>query len=154
MSHPDGRARRLTPDEIDRIVEMRLRGVPVRAVAEALDTTTRTVQTHWTRFREKDAKDRDKKLHAVRAGYVAQQEALADAATRDALDTDEPGERARAIDAATKARMAAAKLQGLDVQKVEHTGADGGPIQVVDPKQELLERLARLAPDEDTDGEG
>jgi transposase-like protein len=138
--------RRLTPDEIDRIVELRLKGVPVRQVADALDTTTRTVMLHWTRFRERDAKERDKKLSAVRAGYAAQQEALADAATRDALDSDDPAERARAIDAATKARMAAAKLQGLDVQKVEHTGADGGPIQVTDPKEELLARLARLAP--------
>jgi hypothetical protein len=148
MTHPDGRARRLTPDEIDRIVDLRLRGVPVRQVADMLETTTRTVQTHWTRFRERDAKERDKKLHAVRAGYVAQQEALADAATRDALDADDTGERARAIDAATKARMAAAKLQGLDVQRVEHTGADGGPIEVIDPKAQLLERLARLAPEE------
>jgi hypothetical protein len=143
--------RRLTPDDIDRIVEMRLRGYTVKQTAEALDTTTRTVQTHWTRYRLKDAEERKANLDAIRAGYVAQQEALADAATADALDSPDPGERARAIDAATKARMAAAKLQGLDVQRVEHTGADGGPIEVADPKAELLARLARLAPAEDDD---
>jgi transposase-like protein len=144
---PHDRSRRLTPDEIDRIIELRLRGVSVRNVAAELDTTTRTVQTHWTRYRQKDAADRVKKLDAIRAGYAAQQEELADAATLDALDSTDPSERARAIDAATKARMSAAKLQGLDVQRVEHTGADGGPIQVTDPKLELLERLRRLAPE-------
>jgi DNA-binding NarL/FixJ family response regulator len=144
---PRDRSRRLTPDEIDRIIELRLRGVSVRNVAAELDTTTRTVQTHWTRYRQKDAVDRVKKLDAIRAGYAAQQEELADAATLDALESTDPSERARAIDAATKARMSAAKLQGLDVQRVEHTGADGGPIQVTDPKLELLERLRRLAPE-------
>ena len=151
MSSVRTRSRRLTPDEVDRIIELRLRGVSVRQVAEELDTTTRTVQTQWTKWRTKDAEERNEQLHAIRAGYVAQQEALADAATVDAMQTAEPGERARAIEAATKARMAAAKLQGLDVQRIEHTGADGGPIEVADPKAELIARLARLAPTEDGD---
>lgn len=144
-SRSDGRKRRLTLDEIDRIIELRLMGMSVRDTAKEVDTTARTVHVHWTKFRQKDAAERKKQLDAIRAGYVAQQEALADAATFDALDTDEPGDRARAIDAATKARMAAARLQGLDAARIEHTGADGGPIQVTDPKTELEERLRRLA---------
>jgi hypothetical protein len=139
----------MTPDEVEQIITLRLRGVSVREVATILQTTTRTVQLQWTKWRTKDAIERESEIAAIRAGYIAQQEALADAATSDAFDAEDPMQRARAIEAATKARMAAAKLAGLDVTRVEHTGKDGGPIEVADPKADLLARLARLAPEDE-----
>ena len=50
--------RRLTPDERDRIVEMRLRGVPVRTVAAEIDTTTKTVQRVWSAYLDETAQER------------------------------------------------------------------------------------------------
>jgi transposase-like protein len=148
MERRTGTAKRLTPEEVEQIIALRIRGLSVHEVARRLDNTTRTVHNHWTKWRIKDAETRDAELAAIRAGYIAQQEALADVATTDAFDAKDPMLRARAIEAATKARMAAAKLAGLDVAEVEHTGKDGGPIEVADPKEDLLARLARLAPEE------
>lgn len=49
-----------------------------------------------------------------------------------------------AYGAAVSAEVARGKCAGLYTDKVEHSGPDGGPIEVVDPKPRTMEELAAL----------
>jgi transposase-like protein len=140
--------KRLTPEERDRIIEMRLDRVPVRAIAVDVKTTTRTVQETWKRWLRETAEERRAALEESRTEAVARLDRIATDARLGALRARRDGDDAavaRYLDTEQRAIVAAAKLEGLDLPtRVEHTGADGGPIELVDPKAELVARLTRL----------
>jgi transposase-like protein len=144
--------KRLTPDERDRIIEMRLDRVPVRTIAAEIKTTTRTVQETWKRWLRETAEERRAVLDESRAEAIARLDRIATDARLGALRARRDGDDsavARYLDTEQRALVAGAKLEGLDMPtRIEHTGADGGPIEVMDPKAELLARLARLQPPE------
>lgn len=144
--------KRITPDERDRIIEMKLDRVPVRSIAATVDTSPRTVQETWKKWLRDTAAERAAALEESRAEAVARLDRIATDARLGAIRARKDGDDAavaRYLDTEQRALVAAAKLEGLDLPtRVEHTGPAGGPIEVVDPKAELLARLARLTPAE------
>jgi transposase-like protein len=141
-------SKRLTPDEKERIIELKLNRVSVRTIAEDVGTTTRTVQETWKRWLRDTSTERAAALEEARTEAVARLDRIATDARHGAIRARRDGDDgavARYLDSEQRAIVAAAKLEGLDLPtRVEHTGADGGPIAVTDPKADLVARLARL----------
>lgn len=71
-------ARRLTPDEKARIVELKLRRVPVRAIAASeLDCQVNTVQMHWNKYIAAHAAKFADTIARVRSELMLRQEQIA-----------------------------------------------------------------------------
>lgn len=167
------RASRIEPDKLDRIIELRLRGVPVRQVAEQVDVAPSTVQRAWNRWLEDAAEEHAERLEQIRSEQVARYRRIAreaweryDAAVRAyqlAEDAKASAMHHRvAVSALTEARNAdreVDRILGLAApNRTEVTGKDGGPIAMSDPKADLVALLDRLAPQDDPtdngDGDG
>ena len=118
-------AKILTPDERDRIVELRLNRVPVRAIAAEVGCTTKTVMTWWKRWLAETAAERTKHLEAARTEAVARLDKVAADSRLGVLkarrDSDATAE-ARFLTVEQNAILAAAKLSGLYVERIEQTG--------------------------------
>jgi transposase-like protein len=120
--------KRLTEDERDRIVELRLNGVPVRTVATQVGTTTKTVQATWQRWLRDTAEERSATLEAVREELIQRMTQVADDARRGHIRARADGDvtaAARWLAEERQALRELARIQGLDVQKVELSGAVG-----------------------------
>lgn len=152
--------RRLTPDERDRIVEMRLRGVPVRTVAAEIDTTTKTVQRVWSAYLDETAQERAEATERTRSELIARQDRIArdahrryEAAVADATTAAEPKDAAAfqrvALAALAEERQALREIERLTgaaaPTRTEVTGRDGGPIELEGPKERLAALLSNLA---------
>ena len=142
--------KRLTPEERDQIIELKLDRVSVRNIAVMVKTSTRTVQQVWNKWLRDTAAERAAALEESRTEAIARLDRIATDARHGALRARSDGDDAavaRYLDTEQRALVAAAKLEGLDLPtRIEHSGIDGGPIEVTDPKAELLARLARLEP--------
>jgi transposase-like protein len=118
--------RRLTPDEKERIVEMRLRGTPVREVAKAIPTTTRTVVSTFKEWCVERAAEFADELEPTRAATIARLERIADDARRAYDTAEKDGDRARFLAEERQALATLAKLSGFEAPaRVEHTGDVG-----------------------------
>lgn len=119
---------RLSPDQRDRIVEMRLDRVPVRTIAKEVGCTPRTVMLWWKKWLAEVSEERRAELEGARTEALARLDKVAEDARKGALrarSNDDPAAEARFLNIEQQAIMSAAKLEGLDVQKVEHSGAVG-----------------------------
>lgn len=141
-------ARRINEQEKERIIELRLNGVPVRSVAKQLDTTTRTVQRHWHKYLDQTAEERAGHLERIREELLQRQEQIATDARLGALrsrrNTDGPGEvRFLAEERAALREME--RLTGAAAPtKTEVTGPAGGPIEIDSPHSRLDQMLHGL----------
>lgn len=118
--------RRLTPDEKERIVEMRLRGTPVREVANAIPTTTRTVVSTFKEWRIERAAEFAAEVEPIRASTIARLERIADDARRAYDTAEKDADRARYLAEERQALAVLAKLSGFEAPtKVEHSGTIG-----------------------------
>jgi transposase-like protein len=115
--------RRLTPDEKERIVEMRLRGTPVREVAAAIPTTTRTVVSTFKEWCVERAAEFADEVEGTRAATIARLERIADDARRAYEVAERDGDKARFLAEERQALSTLAKLAGFEAPaKVEHSG--------------------------------
>lgn len=69
-------ASRLTQEERELIVELRLNAVPVREVARRINTTPKTVMRWWNKYLEESAQARTEKLNVIREGVAQDLERL------------------------------------------------------------------------------
>jgi transposase-like protein len=117
--------RRLSPAEREQIITLRLQGVPVRKVAEAVSTSTKTVVSVMKAYLEERSEAFDAKADATIDKIISRHLAAADAAAvaaEQALEAGEDGAAAKYM-AEERARLdAVAKLAGLFIERVETTG--------------------------------
>lgn len=126
MSERRSSGRRLTPDEKERIVELRLRGVPVRQVAADIPTTTRTVVDVFKAWCAQRAEEFADELEPTRAAMIARLERIADDARKAYDAAEKDGDKARYLAEERQALTALAKLAGLEApSKIEHSGDVG-----------------------------
>ncbi len=119
-------ARRLTPDERERIVELRLAGVPVRTVAAEVGTTTKTVMATTKRELAERARAFSAKTDATLAKLVSRHLSAADSAAIAAEQALTRGDDAAAVRhmAEERARLQeVAKLSGLYIERIESTSS-------------------------------
>lgn len=118
--------KRLTPDERDQIVELKLNRVPVRAIAEQVGTTTTTVQKTWNTYIRETAAERAEKIAETREELVLRQERIAVDARHGAMRARKDGNPAAETRYLAEERAALreiARLTGSDAPtKVEQTG--------------------------------
>lgn len=119
------KGRRLTPEERDQIIQLRLNRVPVRTVAEQMECTTKTVVEVWKKFWAEESVRRADQLENERSLQMGRMDQIASDARRSyvtAMREKDFGAAARFL---AEERMALAQLQrvsGLEHVKVEHTG--------------------------------
>ena len=152
---PEGSGRRLTDEEEERIVELRLERVPVRTVAQEIGCQPNTVTECMRRYHKTRAAELSSTLDEVRAELVDRQ-------TRIAIDARQGAQQARKYnDVSGHVRYLAEEratlkeigyLLGLQTTPaLQISGQDGGPIQT-DVGQLLLASMQQYAldhPDED-----
>ena len=122
-------AKRLTPDEKEAIVELRLNRVPVRRVAEQVACTTQTVVRVWKQWLSESAAERAAALEETREELIQRHQRAAKDAREGVLRSQ------RASDCAAEVRYLAAeaaslkeiaRLTGSDAPaKIEHSGETG-----------------------------
>ena len=125
MDRKEGKARRLTPDERERIVTLRLSGVSIREVAKQIPTTTATVQAVFRAYMEERSAQFASEVELERAKILSRLERIANDAAFLALSAEKEGDRTRAMAEERQALAQMAKLLGIDVQRVEHSGEAG-----------------------------
>lgn len=114
----------LTPDERERIIDLRLRGTSVRTVAAEVGCTTRTVVEVMKKYLAERALAYSAKTDATLARLVTRHLAAADAAAAAAEQAEMDGDHQTAAKylAEERARLQeVAKLSGLYVERVEQS---------------------------------
>lgn len=122
-SHDSGR--RLTPEEREAIISLRLGGIPVRTVAEQVGTSTKTVVAVTKAFLAERSAAFSAKTDATLNKLITRHLAAADAAAVEAERSTEIGDHNAAAKylAEERARLQeVAKLSGLYIERVEQTG--------------------------------
>lgn len=117
--------RRLTPEEREQIIALRLQGIPVRTVAAQINTSTKTVVSVTKAFLAERAQAFSAKTDATLNKLVGRHLAAADAAAVEAERATELGDHNAAAKylAEERARLQeVAKLSGLYIERVEQTG--------------------------------
>lgn len=117
--------RRLLPEERDRIIELKLSRVPVRAIAAQVGTTTATVQKVWKKHLADNAKARAGRLESERSEVLLRLDQVAADARRGfekAMENADFGAAARFLAEERQAIGQRAKSTGLDVQKIDVSG--------------------------------
>lgn len=104
---------RLSEEQKDRIVELKLSQIPVRAIAAEIPCAVNTVTDHWRKWLDETAEDRREHLERHREQVVARLEHNAAEARRGAIRSRaatgvDPDERLRA-----EARFLAVERQAL-----------------------------------------
>ena len=117
--------RRLTPEEREQIIALRLQGVPVRTVASQINTSTKTVVAVTKAFLAERAQAFSAKTDATLNKLIGRHLAAADVAAVEAERATEMGDHNAAAKylAEERARLQeVAKLSGLYIEGVEQTG--------------------------------
>jgi acyl-CoA reductase-like NAD-dependent aldehyde dehydrogenase len=118
--------KRLTPDEHDRIIELKLDRVPVRAIAEQVSCTVQTVQRTWHKWLADTAAERSAALEGTREELIQRQQRIAADARRGAMSARKAGrgtEEVRFLAEERAALREIARLTGSDAAtKIEQTG--------------------------------
>lgn len=118
--------KRLTPDERDRIIELKLDRVPVRDIAELVGCTVTTVQRTWHGWLSETAEERAEALAKTREELVQRQERIAIDARRGAARAKAAGKAGDEVKFLAEERAALreiARLTGSDAPtKIEQSG--------------------------------
>lgn len=135
--------KRLTPDEKDRIVEMKLNRVPVRAIAEQVGCATKTVQDTWAKWLDATSDERTRRLAATREELIQRHERIATDARHGVIRARRDNDTAAEVRYLAEERAALreiARLTGSDAPtRIEQTGAG---FQVLVIKEEPGEHAA------------
>lgn len=123
----------------EKATELRVRGLPIRAIAKQLKTSVGTVHSDLMAVIERTKETADTYIERERALSLRRM----DVAVRGLMPQVKKGSGS-AVDALVKVEARRAKLDGLDApDKVEHAGPDGGPIEV-SAKSALEQKLHGL----------
>lgn len=118
--------KRLTPEERDRIIELKLDRVPVREIAEVIDCTVTTVQRAWHQWLDSTAKERASHLERIRQELIQRQQRIASDARRGAARAraaGSAGDETRFLAEERAALREIARLAGSDAPtKIEQSG--------------------------------
>lgn len=118
--------KRLTPDEHDRIVELKLDRVPVRAIAQDVGCTVQTVQRTWHKWLADTAEERSAALEATREELIQRQQRIASDARKGAMLARGANQQATEVRFLAEERAALreiARLTGSDAPtKIDQTG--------------------------------
>jgi transposase-like protein len=140
--------KRLTPDERERIVELKLNRVPVRKIAEEVGTTTTSVQRVWNSYITATAAERSSRLSETREELVQRHERIATDARYGAMRARRDGNavaEARYLGEERAALREVARLTGADAPtKIE---SDGAGLQVLVIREEVDNADAATASD-------
>ena len=123
MSRDTGR--RLTPEEREQIITLRLRGVSVRQVAAEVETSTKTVVKVTKEFLAERAAAFSARTDATLNKLVARHLAAADAsalAADRAAELDDHQTAAKYLSEERARLQEVAKLSGLYIERVEQSG--------------------------------
>jgi hypothetical protein len=98
---PGNTAKRVTEEEIERIVELRLNRFPYRVIASELGMMPNTVMNHWHKWLDETTEARRAELERHRSEVIARLDSVATAARRGAINARQnsemdPTERTRA----------------------------------------------------------
>ena len=147
---PEGSGRRLTEEEEERIVELRLERVPVRSVAQEIGCQPNTVTECMKRYHKTRAAELGSTLDEVRAELVDRQTRIAIAARQGAQPARKFNDATAQQGDLTQERASLkeiARLMGIEAAPVVHlAGQDGGPLQT-DVGQILLAQMHQYALD-------
>jgi IS30 family transposase len=146
----EGSGRRLTEEEEERIVELRMERVPVRTVAQEIGCQPNTVTSCMKRYHKTRAAELSSDLDERRAELVDRQ-------TRIAIDARQGAQQARKFNDASahqgylaqerQTLKEIAHLLGLEAAPMlQLVGAEGGPIQT-DVGQLLLAQMQQYVLD-------
>lgn len=142
--------RRLTPDERDRIIEMRLNRVPVRKVAELIGCQSKTVQLTWKKWLAETAAERAEALEETREELIQRMEQIATDARVGAQTANSVADQSAEVRFLAEERAALreiARLTGSDAPvKIEHTGEVA---IAASPIERLTAALDKLLPAEE-----
>jgi hypothetical protein len=131
------RKQQITPEQLDRIIALRLSGVSVRKTAAEVEVWPSTVQVRWTEYVESLREERAAFIELERTEAVARFERAAEESWRAwerSVTADRPD--VRFLAEWRQAMAQAAKLSGLDVQRVEHTGDAFTVLRIVEEAPE------------------
>lgn len=115
--------RKLTPDQIEEIVELKLQRVPVRKIAEQVGTSPQTVQKRWKQYLRQRADERRDDLEAQMEEALARLEKNATDARRGFLRATREGEERDAAAYLAQERAALVEIAKL------------GPVRDSEPMQ-------------------
>ena len=122
-------AAKITQDTIDQIIELRLRGVPVREVATTVGVTTKTVVDRYKRWLAETSEERTAELELVREELIQKHRRAALDARRGVLRAQNEADyrmEATYLSEERNALKELAKLTGSDAPaKIEHSGETG-----------------------------
>jgi DNA-directed RNA polymerase specialized sigma24 family protein len=137
----------LTPDQRQTIIEHRLNGVPVRAVAERLEHSSRTVVNVFRDYLEETKEERADEVEQVRQSLVSRHEQAAFTAHECGEAAKREGDKtghARYLREEREALREIARLTGADRPvQVELSGSVDVNVSVVQQRQ-LAEYAAEL----------
>ena len=147
---PEGSGRRLTEEEEERIVELRMERVPVRTVAQEIGCQTNTITACMRRYHKSRAAELSTSLDEFRAELIDRQ-------VKIATDCRQGAQQARKFNDAAAHRgylaeeratlKEIARLLGLEAAPLlQLVGAGGGPIET-DVGQILLAQMQQYALD-------
>ena len=77
--------KRMSPEEVERIIELRLNRIPLRTVAQEVGCSVNTVRLHWDRYLDEVAQERSARLERQRAEAMARLDSVATMARRAAV---------------------------------------------------------------------
>lgn len=135
--------RRLTPDEHDSIIEDKLAGITVQAIADRLGIQRNTVQSHWHDWLDEDAVARREHLERYQTDVVARLEHAANRSRRGAagaqIDRDTAAE-GMFIRTELRALQQLARIMGMEKYHIT------GVVESIrlPTEEEALEALGKL----------
>lgn len=133
---------RLTPDQVDELVAMKLRGSTNAEVSRKVGTSETTVKARWQKYLRESAAERAKHVETVRESVVGRLERiskdLANSALRALVDDDLKTAQ-DAWDKEAKVLKEIGRLQGLDKIEID------AQVRVHQEQAEGLFELVRVA---------
>lgn len=150
ISPQERRSAGVSDDEHALIALLRLGGVRGTEVAQLLCVTQNTVSAKYRAANKAALDAMGRKLEQKVAELVARNQHIADEARRLAIEAEEAEDHAavaRHMANELKAEQAIERILGAAApERHEHTGKDGGPIEVTQLSDDALLRLAGITP--------
>lgn len=150
---PGAVAMQVADDVASRALAMRLRGMSYPDIARVLDYTTEGARKAVIRGMAEARTERAETAAEVREQEAARLDRMLTRLADLLDDTDDPQTALAIQDRMLRVQDRRARLLGLDLQRLEVTGANGGPIQIaaiqrviVDPQQGPVVDVAPSAP--------
>ena len=138
---------------VEQAADLRLRGLTYEKIARELDMSIEGARKAVFRGLDRIRGHADELAAEVRAQEAARLDRICETLSKLADNTSDDATALAVVDRLLKVQDRRARLLGLDLQRVEVTGANGGPIQIaaiqrviVDPQQGPVVDVTPSAP--------